>query len=113
MPSPSRSSRRTAWRRATRRSSARGAIRTSVTGRTEPRGREAMATPATPPDPDRDDSRRPRFTGRWLVVAAVGAAVVTLGLAALLTSIFQRKAEALDPFVRVVEVTDTTQDPAV
>src|SRR5690606_26812153 len=41
------------------------------------------------------------------------AAVVTLGLAALLTNIFERRVEARDPFVRVVEITDTTVDPAV
>jgi nitrite reductase (cytochrome c-552) len=49
----------------------------------------------------------------WLVVAAIGAAVVTLGLAALLTSIFERRQEARDPFYRVVELTDTTVDAAV
>jgi len=55
----------------------------------------------------------PRGSGRWLVIAAVGAAVVTLGLAALLTTIFERRVESRDPFVRVVEVADTTVDPAV
>ena len=54
-----------------------------------------------------------RRSGRWLVVAAVGAAVVTLAIAALLTTIFERRVEARDPFVRVVEVTDTTVDAAV
>ena len=54
-----------------------------------------------PPDPRR------RYSGRWLVVAAVGAAVVTLGLAALLTNIFERRAEARDPFFQVVQLTDT------
>ena len=54
-----------------------------------------------------------RFGGIWLVVAAVGAAVVTLGLAALLTNILERQVEARNPFYRVVELTDTTVDPAV
>src|SRR5262245_15273663 len=54
-----------------------------------------------------------RFGLRWMVLAAMGAAVVTLGLAALLTSIFRRQQEARNPFYRVVELTDTTVDPAV
>ena len=60
-----------------------------------------------------DPKPRRRFTGRWLALAALGAAVVTLGLAALLTNIFERRAEARNPFYRVVELTDTTTDPAV
>jgi len=51
--------------------------------------------------------------GGWLVVAAVAAAVVTLGLAALLTNIFERRQEARNPFYRVVELNDTITDPAV
>src|SRR5687767_2711255 len=54
---------------------------------------------------------RPRW--RWLVIAAVGAALITLGLAALLTNIFQRQQEARNPFYRVVELNDTIVDPAV
>ena len=54
-----------------------------------------------------------RFSGSWLVLAAVVAAVVTLGLAALLTNIFERQQEARNPFYRVVELTDTTVDPAI
>lgn len=70
---------------------------------------------AVPPEPQPTQTPPPdrRYSGRWLVLAAVGAAVVTLGLAALLTTIFERRVEARDPFVRVVEVTDTTVDPAV
>jgi nitrite reductase (cytochrome c-552) len=65
--------------------------------------------------PDGPDPRpaSPAYSGRWLVVAAIAAALVTLGVAALLTNIFERRAEARDPFFRVVEVTDTTVDPAV
>ena len=50
---------------------------------------------------------------RWIVLAAVAAAVVTLGVAALLTTIIERKQEARNPFYRVVELTDTTVDPSV
>ena len=49
-----------------------------------------------------------------LVIAAAGlAALLTLGVAALLTNIFERKQEARNPFYRVVALTDTTVDPAV
>ena len=65
------------------------------------------------PDLDVEPRPRRRFSGRWLVLAAVGAGVVALGLAALLTNIFERKAEAYNPFYRVVELTDTTVDPAI
>ncbi|HUF35189.1 MAG TPA: ammonia-forming cytochrome c nitrite reductase subunit c552, partial [Gemmatimonadales bacterium] len=51
--------------------------------------------------------------GRWLVAAALGAAVLAIGLAALLTSIFAHQQEARNPFYRVVELTDSTTDPAV
>ncbi len=69
-----------------------------------------MAEPDRPPHRPTD---RRRFSAAWLVVAAVAAAVVTLGLALLLTNIFERKVEARDPYVQVVELTDTTVDPEV
>ena len=74
-------------------------------------------TPPPPPDatsgaaPDR--AHRRRRSTRWMVLAGLGAAVATLAIAALLTSIFQRRQEARNPFYRVVELTDTTTDPAV
>ena len=45
----------------------------------------------------------------WTSVAAVGA----IGITALLVSIFEHKQEARNPFYRVVELTDDTEDPAV
>lgn len=45
----------------------------------------------------------------WVVISAV----VTFGLIALLVNIIERKQEARDPFYRVVEITDTTEDPAI
>jgi nitrite reductase (cytochrome c-552) len=48
-----------------------------------------------------------------LILAAVVAALVTLAVVALLVNIFERKQEARNPFYRVVELTDDTQDPAV
>src|SRR5687768_14125535 len=46
-----------------------------------------------------------------LVVAA--AALVAIGVLALLVNIMEHKQEAKNPFFRVVELTDETQDPAV
>ncbi|MFW5947173.1 MAG: ammonia-forming cytochrome c nitrite reductase subunit c552 [Gemmatimonadota bacterium] len=49
----------------------------------------------------------------WLLGIAVVAAVSALGIAALLTNIFQRQQEAREPFFRVVALNDTIVDPAV
>src|SRR5262249_39402118 len=51
----------------------------------------------------------------WLLVilGVVGAAGVTILLLALLTNIFERKQEARQTFVRLVEVTEDTTDPKV
>jgi nitrite reductase (cytochrome c-552) len=43
-------------------------------------------------------------------IVALGAAVVTLGVTALLVSIFQRKVEAENPYLKFVTVTDDTVD---
>ena len=48
----------------------------------------------------------------WIFFAAlVCCALVTFGLAALLVNIFQRKQEAKNPFVRLVDVDNNTSDP--
>ncbi len=54
-------------------------------------------------------------TSRWLLalLGIAGVAGVTVLLLALLTNIFERKQEARQPFLRVVEVDETTVDPAV
>ena len=60
---------------------------------------------------------RTRWVGprkRWvpiavLVVVAIGSAALTW----LLTTIFEHKQEAKSPFTQVVQLTDTTYDPAV
>jgi nitrite reductase (cytochrome c-552) len=58
--------------------------------------------------------RTPRWSGaRRLMLAAAAAVVVTLGVVALLVNIFERKQEARNPFFRVVELTDDTEDPAI
>ena len=58
-----------------------------------------------------DDSTARR---RRLFYIIVGAAVLaTIVGVALLMNIFERKQEARNPFYRVVELTDDTEDPAV
>jgi nitrite reductase (cytochrome c-552) len=54
-----------------------------------------------------------RSTRAWLIALGAFAAVagVTILLLALLTNIFERKQEARQPFVRLVEVTEDTADP--
>ena len=51
--------------------------------------------------------------GRTILVAGVVAAVAGAGVTALLVNIFERKQEAKNPFYRVVELTDDTDDPAI
>ncbi|HUG39718.1 MAG TPA: ammonia-forming cytochrome c nitrite reductase subunit c552 [Longimicrobiales bacterium] len=76
-----------------------------------------MATPPNAPNPTpepvKPPGRRRQYTGGWLVGAAVVAALLTLGIAALLTNIFARQQEARHPFYRVVELNDSIVDPAV
>jgi nitrite reductase (cytochrome c-552) len=55
-----------------------------------------------------------RWSGsRILAVTVVVTVLVTLGIVALLVNIFERKQEARNPFYRVVELTDETEDPAI
>lgn len=49
----------------------------------------------------------------WLVGLAVVATLASVATLALLMNIFERKQEALAPFVRVVEITEKIDDPAV
>ncbi len=50
---------------------------------------------------------------RTVLIAIVVAAVVGAGVTALLVNIFERKQEAKNPFYRVVELTEETEDPAI
>jgi nitrite reductase (cytochrome c-552) len=55
-----------------------------------------------------------RFSSSTMfVVIAVAAGVVAAGAMAMLVNIFERKQEARNPFYRVVELTDDTEDPAI
>ncbi|MEE8199600.1 MAG: ammonia-forming cytochrome c nitrite reductase subunit c552 [Candidatus Acidoferrales bacterium] len=50
---------------------------------------------------------------RLMLITAVVATLAAAGGAALLVNILERKQEARNPFYRVVELTDETEDPAV
>ena len=55
-----------------------------------------------------------RLSGPLLMTVTVAiTALVTLGIVALLVNIFERKQEARNPFYRVVELNDDTEDPAI
>src|SRR5690606_25927161 len=69
---------------------------------------------AEPVPPAERDDRPDRGWRRWRWPLLVGdVALATVGLLALLTNIMERQREGLDPFYRVVALTDTTVDPAV
>src|SRR6185503_6115769 len=48
-----------------------------------------------------------------LVLFVIVTAAVAAGVAALLVNIYERKQEAKNPFLRVVELAEDTEDPAV
>jgi nitrite reductase (cytochrome c-552) len=50
---------------------------------------------------------------RLVIGIALGAAVLAVGAVGLLVNIFEHKQEAKNPFYRVVELTDATEDPAL
>src|SRR5262245_4430028 len=66
-------------------------------------------TTMTPTEP----GSAPRKSVRRIFFIALIAAVAAVGGLALLVNIFERKQEAKNPFYRVVELTDTIDDPAV
>jgi nitrite reductase (cytochrome c-552) len=49
---------------------------------------------------------------RGFVIAAIACVVASFAIAALLTSIFRHKQEARNPYLRLVDVTEETTDPA-
>ena len=59
------------------------------------------------------DADQPRSKSRTLVLAIVITALATIAISALLVNIFERKQEARNPFFRVVELNEWTEDPAV
>jgi nitrite reductase (cytochrome c-552) len=60
-----------------------------------------------------EEQRQSRRGRAWLLVLIAGiSALLVFLIAGLLTSIFQRKQEARNPYVRLVEVNEETTDPA-
>jgi nitrite reductase (cytochrome c-552) len=55
----------------------------------------------------------PRSTTRLVLFSALAAALVAAAISALLVNIVERKQEARNPFFRVIELTDETEDPVV
>lgn len=49
----------------------------------------------------------------WIAIVLLGSILAAVGGAALLVNILERKQEARNPFYRVVELTDETEDPAL
>lgn len=75
-------------------------------------------TEAVERTPDEVEKKKPTtWTGprkRWVpIVVLLFVAMVAAGLTWLLTNIFQHKEEARNPFTKVVELDDSTYDPAV
>jgi nitrite reductase (cytochrome c-552) len=59
-------------------------------------------------------SNSSRWSGRrFVLLTALVATLATVGGVALLINIFERRQEGRNPFYRVVELTDETEDPAV
>jgi nitrite reductase (cytochrome c-552) len=54
-----------------------------------------------------------RKTSRTVILVAALSALAAAGVTALLVNIFQHQQEAKNPFFRVVELSDTIEDPAV
>lgn len=60
-----------------------------------------------------NEATRSKRSGRAVVIGVVVAAAAAAASAALLVNIFERKAESRNPFFRVVELDERTDDPAV
>ena len=58
------------------------------------------------------NSSRPRNAARFAVMVVISS-LVAMGALALLVNIFEHKQEARNPFFRVVELTDETDDGTV
>jgi nitrite reductase (cytochrome c-552) len=60
-----------------------------------------------------DTGERPRVSRKVVVAIAAATALAVAVVTALLVNIMERKQEAKNPFFRVVELDDQTEDPAV
>lgn len=61
----------------------------------------------------RISGKRERGSIKGVGIAILVTAVATLTISAILVNVFERKQEAKNPFFRVVELTEETDDPAV
>ncbi len=68
-------------------------------------------TSSSTPEPDTAPEASPSKRMGFLVVVVVAVAVATFLVTALLMNIFQRKQEAKNPYVRIVDVTEIHTDP--
>ena len=66
-----------------------------------------------PSDSTSNAGVRRRYSLTFYFVAALVAGLLAAGGAALLVNILERKQEARNPFYRVVELNDETQDPEI
>jgi nitrite reductase (cytochrome c-552) len=62
---------------------------------------------------ERKSGKRRKWTTSSLVIVAILSAVITFAALTLAFSIFQRKQEAKNPFLKIVNVDEQTSDPAV
>ena len=64
-----------------------------------------------------EEMKNPQAAGwrnlKLIILTAVIAALAVTAVMALLVNVFERKQEARNPFFRVVELTDDTEDPAI
>ena len=63
--------------------------------------------------PDQNRSDASGYPLRLILLASLVSVLAAVGGMALLLNIFERRQEARNPFFRVVELTDETEDPAV
>src|SRR6186997_2923981 len=63
--------------------------------------------------PDSLEPPAPRINWRRFYLFVSAATLVTLVGVAMLVNVFERKQEAKNPFFRVVELTDDTEDPVI
>jgi nitrite reductase (cytochrome c-552) len=79
---------------------------------TERPSESASSSTSSPSSDAASGGKSRRRVPIWLLLAVmIATALATAGIAALLTNMFQRKQEARNPYVRLVEVDDNTTDP--
>ena len=67
---------------------------------------------STPSSPPSGGGKRRHLGLRAVVLAVVASAAISAGVAALLVTVFAHKQEAKNPYLRLVDVDESTTDPA-